>query len=472
MNYQVINLSKNPPPFHFFIAFYSCFVYINIHFKLLSFDMYTINKIFAFIEAEEKETMSTIGSSEGTLTKKALWLNLGVAWLGWMFDGMEMGIYSIIAMPALKELLQTQDNAIIGSYVGLMFALFLLGAAAGGFIFGRLGDKIGRVKSMIITVIVYSIFTGLSAVATNAWQFGACRFFGALGLGGEWGLGVALVMETWPNDKRPILAGALGLSANVGFLVSSLFGLAVGGFGWRVLLLVGLIPSVLAFFIRLAVKEPERWVKAKKQGERADLSQLWRPPLLKRTLLACLYSSVVLVGTWGVFQWIPSWVNILVGGDAPRQRATAAMFMAFGQIIGSFLGGPIAEWLNRRVSYAIFCVLSFVTSVALYAIVDSYGPLLLFMAVLAGIATTTFYGWLPLYLPELFPTRIRATGEGITYNFGRILAAAGVFLGTGNLVSVFGGSFAKSAAVMASLYIVGLIAIWFGPETKGQALPE
>lgn len=416
--------------------------------------------------------MSSIEISTGTVTKKALWLNLGVAWLGWMFDGMEMGIYSIIAVPALKDLLRTQDLKIIGPYVGLMFALFLLGAALGGFVFGRLGDRIGRVKSMIITVLVYSIFTGLSAISTNIWQFGVCRFIGALGLGGEWGLGVALVMETWPDDKRPILAGALGLSANVGFLVSSLFGLAVGGFGWRVLLLVGLLPSVLAFFIRLAVKEPERWIKVKKQGEKADLGQLWRPPLLKRTLFACLYSSIVLVGTWGVFQWIPSWVNTLVEGDAASQRAKAAMFMAFGQIIGSFLGGPLAEWLNRRISYAIFCILSFITSIALYATVDSYGPKLLFMAVLAGIATTTFYGWLPLYLPELFPTRIRATGEGITYNFGRILAAAGVFLGTGELVRIFDGSFARAAAVMASLYIIGLITIWFGPETKGQTLPE
>ena len=407
-----------------------------------------------------------------TIGRKELYLNLSVAWLGWLFDGMEMGLYSLIAVPALKDLLQTTDMVKIGPYVGVMFALFLLGASVGGFIFGRLGDKIGRVKTMVITVLVYSVFTGLSAFAVSAWQFGACRFIGAMGLGGEWGLGVALVMETWPNAKRPLLAGILGMSANVGFICSSLLGLAVGTSGWRTLLLLGLIPSIFAFFIRLAVKEPERWLQAKKRGEKADLGQLWRPPLRRRTILACFISSIVLVGTWGVFQWIPSWVNALVGGDAPMQRATAALYMSIGSTIGAFIGGPFADWIGRRISYAILCFFSLVSSVALYATVHSYGPQLLAMAVVAGIFTTAFFGWLPLYLPELFPTRIRATGEGITYNFGRILAAVGVFAGTGKLVAVFGGSFAKAGGTMSLLYAVGLILIWFLPETKGKSLPE
>jgi len=139
--------------------------------------------------------------------QRTLWLILLVAWLGWMFDGMEMGIYSVLAHPALKELLRTDNPAIIGQYAGYMFALFLLGASVGGFVFGRIGDKIGRVKTMIITVLLYSVFTGLSALSQTPWQLGICRFIGAMGLGGEWGLGVALVMESWPNAKRPVLAG-------------------------------------------------------------------------------------------------------------------------------------------------------------------------------------------------------------------------------------------------------------------------
>jgi MFS transporter, SHS family, sialic acid transporter len=409
---------------------------------------------------------------DSSIPKKALWLNLSVAWLGWLFDGMEMGLYSLIAMPALKELLHTQDNTIIGPYVGVMFALFLLGASVGGYIFGRLGDKIGRVKTMVLTVVTYSLFTALSALSANIWQFGACRFLGAMGLGGEWGLGVALVMETWPDAKRPLLAGVLGAAANVGFLLCSVIGLVAGGLGWRALLLVGLAPAVLAFFIRLAVKEPEKWKQAQERGEKADIGQLWRPPLRKRTMLACIVSSVVIVGTWGVFQWIPTWVNTLVGGDAMEQRATVQMYMAFGQIIGALFGGLLAEWIGRRWSYTVYCITSFITAAALYGLITSYGTGLLLMAAFAGVFATAFFGWLPLYLPELFPTRIRATGEGITYNFGRILAAVLVVAGTGQLVKVFNGSFAKAGTLMAAVYLVGLAVIWFMPETKGQKLPE
>jgi SHS family sialic acid transporter-like MFS transporter len=394
-----------------------------------------------------------------------------VAWLGWMFDGMEMGLYSVLASPALKELLGTQDPKIVGYSVGVMFALFLLGASVGGFVFGRLGDKIGRVKTMIITVLIYAVFAGLSALSQNTWQFGTCRFLGAMGLGGEWGLGVALVMETWPNAKRPVLAGLLGSAANVGFLVSSSVALWFGYLGWRWIFCIGMVPALLSLVIRLAVKEPERWVQAKASGERADLRQLLEPGLFGRTVMACLLSSVAIIGTWGVFQWIPTWVDDLVGGKVVPQRAIAAVWMAFGQIIGAFIGGPLAEWMGRRLSYALFCVTSLASVVVLYGTIHSFGPALLGLAMIAGICTTTFFGWLPLYLPELFPTRIRATGEGITFNFGRIIAAAGVLFGMGQLVSVFGG-YAKAATVVSMIYVVGLVLIWFAPETRNSKLPD
>lgn len=419
-------------------------------------------------ETKVKESASAVES----VSKTTLWLVLIVAWLGWMFDGMEMGLYSVLARPALKELLSTTDDKAIGPYVGIMFALFLLGASAGGFIFGRLGDKIGRVKTMIITVLLYSVFTGLTALSQTAWQFGICRFVGAMGLGGEWGLGVALVMETWPNAKRPVLAGLLGSSANVGFLLSSLINLTWGALGWRIIFCAGLVPALLTLVIRLAVKEPERWVRAKERGEKPDLRQLWEPTLRRNTIMACLISSVAIIGTWGVFQWIPTWVGSMVSKEiAPHRVAVTAMWMAFGQILGAFLGGPSAEWLGRRKSYALFCVGSLVSAIILWFTVTAYGVQLLFLAALAGVFTTAFFGWLPLYLPELFPTRIRATGEGITFNFGRIIAAVGVFQ-TGKLVAGFGGSYAKAGATMSLIYVIGLILIWFVPETKGGKLPE
>ena len=418
-----------------------------------------------------ESTTVTPETSAKPVSAANLWAVLLVAWLGWMFDGMEMGLYSVLAAPALKDLLGTQDPKVVGYYVGVMFALFLLGASVGGFVFGRLGDKIGRVKTMIITVLVYAVFTGLSALSRNTFEFGACRFLGAMGLGGEWGLGVALVMETWPNAKRPMLAGLLGSASNVGFLVSALVNRGFGFLGWRLIFCIGVAPALLSLVIRFMVKEPERWVHAKASGERPDLGQLLRAPLLGKTIMACLLSSVAIIGTWGVFQWIPTWVDDLVGGKVVPQRAIAAMWMAFGQIIGAFIGGPMAEWMGRRRSYALFCVTSLVSVVVLYSCVHSFGPALLGLAMVAGICTTTFFGWLPLYLPELFPTRIRATGEGITFNFGRIIAAAGVLFGMGQLVSVFGG-YAKAATVVSMIYVIGFALIWFVPETKGQKLPD
>lgn len=414
------------------------------------------------------------GPASGNVSKTALWLILLVAWLGWMFDGMEMGLYSVLAAPALKSLLGTQDPSTVQKYAGYMFALFLLGASAGGFVFGRLGDKIGRVKTMVITVLVYSIFTGLTALTTAAWQFGACRFIGAMGLGGEWGLGVALVMETWPNAKRPVLAGLLGSSANVGFLVSALINMQWGQvLGWRYIILIGLVPALLALPIRLTIKEPERWIKARERGERPDLRQLFEPTLRKNTIMACILSSIAVIGTWGVFQLIPTWVKTsLISGSAAREGALAALWMSFGQILGSFLGGPAADWLGRRWSYTLFCIASLVSALLVFQTVDAFGMRLLVLSALAGVFTTSFFGWLPLFLPELFPTRIRSTGEGISFNIGRVLSAAAILLGFGQLDRVFGGSFVRAGSTMAFVYLLGVILIWFVPETKGSKLPD
>ena len=411
------------------------------------------------------------------------WVNLSVAWLGWLFDGMEMGIYSLIAVPALKALLHTQDMGQILPKVGLLFALFLVGAALGGYVFGRLGDKIGRVKALALTVITYSLFTGLSAVCTEVWQFGACRFLGALGLGGEWGLGVALVMESWSDKSRPALAGILGAAANIGFLVCAVIGLLMaqwvpGGVDehWRMILLIGILPASAVLFMLFGVREPAAWKKSQERGESAEMRLFFQPGQMYKTIMGSLIASVVVLGTWGVFQWIPSWVDQLVGADkTPFQKPVTQMFMAFGQIFGAFWGGFVAEWFGRRKSYALFCIGSFLASAALFYFVRSYGPRLWILATVAGVFSTAFFGWLALYLPELFPTRIRATGEGITYNFGRILAAAGVVGGMASLYQFFGHgerAFAKAGTVVASVYLVGLVLIWFMPETKGRPLPE
>jgi len=225
-------------------------------------------------------TQTTTGEAEATkVSRAALWATLAVAWLGWMFDGLEMGLYSWAIPPALKELLHTTENRAIGPYIGVTVALFLAGMSVGGFVFGRLGDRIGRVRTMILTVAMYAVFTGLSGLSQNFTQLAVCRFLGAMGLGGEWGLGVALVMETWPNASRPLLAGILGGAANFGFLfaagVTTI--LARYSLSWRWALVIGFAPAVLTLVVRLLVRESERWVQARKRGEEARFADLFAP---------------------------------------------------------------------------------------------------------------------------------------------------------------------------------------------------
>lgn len=427
------------------------------------------------MDKESPEKAQAATGIAPTVTRATLALTLLIAFLGWMFDGMEMGLYSIAIRPALDDLMGTAQTARVGPIIGLTLSMFLTGMAAGGIVFGWLGDRIGRVKTMVITILVYAFFTGLSGLSQHWWQLAACRFLGSMGLGGEWGLGVALVMETWPNASRPLLAGVLGAAANFGFLASSGVGALQAHFGWswRIVLVAGVAPAILTIFIRLAVKEPEKWVRAKERGEKPSWRELFGPVLRRHTLVGCGLGAVAVLGMWGAYQaWLQSWVKELVEPERVKAAiATTTFWMSMGAIVGALLGGLIGEWLGRRLSFALLCITAWMAAVALFLGCDAYGPKLLFFATLGGIPATAFFGWLPLYLPELFPTRLRTTGEGFCFNVGRVVSAAGVFV-TGGLVAAFGGSIPKAAATMATIYLVGMVVLLFAPETRGAELPE
>jgi len=517
----------------------------------------------------------TDDSPRGRLTG-ALWLGLIAAFLGWMFDGMEMGLYSLVIKPALYDLLHTTKDADIGPYMSATVAMFLTGMAAGGLLFGRLGDRIGRVKSMAISILVYATFTAASGFTTHWSQLAACRFLGAMGLGGEWGLGVALVMESWPNASRPLLAGLLGAAANFGFLASSGIGWLARAYdwGWREPLWCGAIPAALLFLLRLGVKEPERYVRSRAAGETSRVAELFGPRYRRNTLIGSGLGAIAVLGMWGAYQtWLPAWAQSLVvpdeaktsvaqattlvaalpreprppqteaewrqvdeavraslaaaeaaqaaaqrtgaeaagvalaareaqgalnrarrgsgseasaavtvvqplpqlaqkalDGAASTARAATMMWVAIGSIIGAMLGGLIGGWLGRRRSYILLCLGSVAMAALLYLTVHEYGPIFLLYAALAGVPITAFFGWLPLYLPELYPTRLRATGEGFCFNVGRILSAVGVF-GTGMLVAAF-GSFPYASVTMSAIFLLGIPLALLAPETKGQDLPE
>lgn len=393
------------------------------------------------------------------------------AFLGWMFDGLEMGIFPLVASSALKEMLA--DPKEIGPWIGHFHEVFLLGAALGGLVFGWLGDKVGRVRAMTFSVLTYSVFTGVGYWASTPTQLAGLRFLAALGMGGEWSLGVALVMECWPEKLRPMLAGAIGAASNVGFALIAAVAIKfdVTPQSWRWVLLAGLAPALLTFFIRLFVPESEKWKESVKKSDANPLKEIFSPPLLKNTLLCIGFASVALIGTWGSVQWIPSWVDMQLQHGEPKAKAVVQCASAIGAVIGCLIAPIIGNMLGRRMTYFLLCLSSLIVCGILFGTFSEYNMMFVLMAGLVGCVTAAFYGWLPLYLPEIFPTRMRATGQGVSFNSGRILAAVGAAC-AGSLVKHYDGSFAKSGATITLIYVVGMILIWFAPETKGKPLPE
>ncbi len=434
------------------------------------------------------------------------WMALTAALLGWMFDGFEMGLHPLVAGPALTSLLQQELQPVweqlshlppekaepefkaiqkerVASWNSYLTAIFLFGAAAGGLVFGWLGDRIGRTKAMIYSVLAYSVFTGLGGFAQAPWHLALCRFLAALGMGGEWALGVALVMECWPSRSRPVLAGLIGAGANVGFLligvVSLLLGLYLKGeVNWRWLMFIGVGPAVLTFFIRLFVPESEKWQQATADAPKTQVAEIFAPDLWKRTVLAIVICGIALLGTWGSVQWIPLW-SIELAKQSPSSghlvkyaKEYSQICSALGACVGTVAAALFAGRFGRRPTYILLCLLSLGSTALLFRTQQVFGELFLFLVFLAGLTTASFYGWIPLYLPELFPTRVRATGQGLSYNFGRIFAGLGTLAATGPLAVYFRGDLAPTLATVSLIYLAGLVLIWFAPETKGKPLPE
>jgi len=402
-------------------------------------------------------------------------LVLWAALLGWMFDGLEMGIFPLIARSALQQMQGAGplDEGFIVYWMGIITALFLLGAAAGGLIFGWLGDRLGRVRALSASILTYSLFTGLVYFAQSPAQLGALRFVAALGMGGEWALGVALVMEAWPDADRGWLAALIGVVGNGGFLLSALVGLsfAITQDSWRIVALIGAAPALLIYFIRRWSPESQHWQAATAQAPARPLREMLSPALRRNLALAILLCGVVLIGTWSLVQWLPLWAGKLAGEALPKAKAWTQAYTAVGAMIGSVGGAWIAKKCGRRWGYFILCFVSLGACLALFGGASGYGGVFLTLSFVAGGTTAAFYGFLPLYLPELFPTRVRATAQGLAYNAGRILAAIGA-LQMSALMSYFHNDYAQAGEVLSLIYVLGMIIIWFAPETRGQPLPD
>lgn len=420
--------------------------------------------------------MTNASAPTPAVDRRRLAMTLTAALLGWMFDGMEMGIFPLVARPALQHFQVVSavlDEGFVQRWMGIVTAAFLLGAAAGGLVFGWLGDRIGRVRAMTASILCYSLFTGLCYLATAPWHLAVLRFIAALGMGGEWALGVALVMESWPENRRPLLAGLIGAAANLGYcLVAGLaIGIHITSDSWRWVMMVGAAPAALTFFIRLFVPESERWKSSVQSQVARPIREVLSPPLRSRTLLAIAFASVPLVVTWGIVQWIPLWADQMTGGRRPEVKAYIQLSQSFGAVLGSLIAPLLGLWFGRRIIYAGMCGCALLVCSVLFRGFHEYGTGFLGMTFLVGATTAAFYGWLPLYLPELFPTRARATGQGLAFNFGRILAALGAWQ-MPTLMGWFGKSYPKAGATLVLIYLVGMALIWLAPETKDRPLPD
>lgn len=412
------------------------------------------------------------------------WLVLFVAWLGWVFDAMDATIYALVLHPALHELLVASGieptSGAVAKYGGVILSIFLIGWALGGVLFGVLADRFGRTKVLIFTILIYAVFTGLAALSQTWWQLGIYRFLTALGIGGEWAAGAALVAEVWPEDKRAKAAGVLQSAWAAGFFAAALINLLLRDHGWRPIFVVGVAPAVVALLVRMWVKEPERWLKARdaekaQAATRLKLAELFSPALRRSTLAGSGLAFVAVFGLWGATNWTPTLLRALpelqgLDSAALTSRISyATMMLNAGALLGYLSFGPMADRLGRRAVFGIMCLGSLVMLPVTFLTPHSYLHVLLLLPLLGFFNNGIFSGF-PIYLPELYPTRLRATGAGFCFNVGRVLASVGPFL-TGWLVTALGG-FGRAASAIALIYVVGLCLLPFAPETKGKPLPE
>jgi len=411
------------------------------------------------------------------------------AWGGWALDGMDSFIYALVLVPSLRDLLPRSGipatKGTIGFYGGLLFALFLVGWGL-AFLWGPVGDKFGRVRTLMITIVWYSVFTFLSALVTNVGQLAVLRLLAGIGIGGEWAMGGTFVAEEWPERRRRAGAGYMHTGYYVGIFFAAIANYAIGGRfghnGWRVMFAVGGLPALLLAAVRHGVTEPSRW-KAK---ERVVHSwAIWRPfaalfskALRRRTILNALFMFASICGLWAGTVYVPSAVTILaeasgrIGPAAAQLASRATMLVAFATILGCLLMPWLAERLGRRGALAFYFTLMLIFIALTFGIVFYMGPsalprffVCLFFLGLGGANFAVYTLW----LPEQYPTECRASAFAFSTSFARFGGAAITFL-VGAGVQHY-GSLGIPVAMTSLAFAVGLLLIPFGVETRGQVLP-
>lgn len=409
------------------------------------------------------------------MTSRQRILVLVAAFLALLFDGVELGLMPVASLSVSKSLLGGAFTvALGGEWFARFTAALMLGAAIGGIALGSLGDRIGRTRAMGVCILFYSVFAALGAHVQDQWQMLVLRFLVGLGVGGLWPNGIALVSESWSGASRPLVSGAMMAGLNAGILLLSQLARLqpITPDSWRWVFHFAGAPALLGVFVLLVLPESPKWLASR--GEKktvTPLRELFQPALIRVTVVSILVSAIPMIGAWSASKWMIPWADKIAGAANATYKAATQGWWALGAVLGSFAGAQLAGWLGRRRSYALISLATVVITILMFQFTAPLQPLFHGIVFAQGFVATLFFGWLALYLPELFPTRVRATGSGLAYNSGRFATAFGV-MAAGFLFSALGGDYPRVGSICASIYAWGLIVIWWAPDTSGKELDE
>lgn len=411
------------------------------------------------------------------------------SWGGWALDGMDSFIYALVLVPSLRELLPRSGIAAtkgnIGYYGGLLFALFLFGWGL-AFLWGPVGDKFGRVRTLLLTIVWYSVFTFLSALVTNVWQLAVFRLLAGIGIGGEWAMGGTFVAEEWPEERRRAGAGYMHTGYYVGTLLAAILNYGIGtyfaAYAWRVMFAVGGLPALLLAWVRHGVTEPARW---KKKGDVLSAWHVWQPfaalfskTLRRRTILNSLYMLASICGLWAGTVYVPSAVTALaeaagkIGPQAAQLASRAAMLVSLATILGCLAMPWLAEKFGRRGALGFYFALMLAFIALTFGKIFYLGaaalPWFFVCLFFLGFGGANFAVY-TLWLPEQYPTECRASAFAFSTSFARF-AGAGITFLVGAGVQRH-GSLGVPVALTSIAFAIGLLLVPFGAETRGECLP-
>jgi len=408
---------------------------------------------------------------------RAQWLILWAAWLGWVFDIMDSALFAFAKEPMLTEMLGGKAAYKLNgpAVEGGIQAVFLIGWALGGLFFGILADRWGRTKTLITTILAYSILTGLTALCRTPEQVGVVRFLTGLGIGGEWAAGAALVAEALPDAARPRASALLQSAAAFGPWFAALINLSLPAGNWRTMFVIGVVPALLVVGIRFWAKEPERAKKAERDPRAGNMLDLFRDGRWRRNAIVAMVIGIVGVTGAGILPfWNPNLISA-AGAGLPAEvvknfKSYNTFTLHLGTLAGVFFFPWLCQLIGRKRAFGLFLALC-PLSLAFVVYAGKSLTSLLFLMPLGAFFTIGLSAGFVLYFPELFPTRLRATGAGLAYNVGRIASAPMPRL-IGALIRTTGGNVGYGIGLSAAVYVVGLVAVPFAPETKDRPLPE